>query len=124
MRSFASRSASVSARTTSSSAAWARRKGISWAIGVPFSMSIDATISLMNAIANERTKFLASVLQTTATSCFTVGTATPLAGYLYDIGNLRSTLDNWALAVGLACWLSAAAALHLVARYVLKRLRP
>jgi hypothetical protein len=54
----------------------------------------------MNAIANERTKFLASVLQTTATSCFTVGTATPLAGYLYDIRNLRSTLDNWPLPSG------------------------
>jgi hypothetical protein len=34
----------------------------------------------MSLIENERTKLLATALNTAATSCFTVGIATPLAG--------------------------------------------
>jgi hypothetical protein len=76
----------------------------------------------MNAVRSERTKLLANALNTSATSCFTVGIATPIAGYLYNIGSLRSTLTIWDLAIGLLGWLSAAVALHFVARHVLKGL--
>jgi hypothetical protein len=55
----------------------------------------------MNAVRSERTKLLANALNTSATSCFTVGIATPIAGYLYNIGSLRSTLTIWDLAIGL-----------------------
>jgi hypothetical protein len=33
-------------------------------------------------VANERTKLLANALDRASTSCFTVGIATPLAGWL------------------------------------------
>ena len=78
----------------------------------------------MSAVENERTKLLANALNTAATSCFTVGIATPLAGYLYNIGNLRSSLDLAELALGLAGWLSAAVLLHLLARRALRGLGP
>jgi hypothetical protein len=78
----------------------------------------------VNLIHNERLKLTAGALNTAATSCFTVGIATPLAGYLYNIGGLRSALGIAELAIGLAGWLLAALSLHLAARYVLKALRP
>ncbi len=46
----------------------------------------------MNQIQNEQTKLLASALNTAATSCFTVGIATPIAGYVYNLGNLQIIL--------------------------------
>ena len=76
----------------------------------------------MDAVRTERTKLLANALNTAATSCFTVGIATPIAGYLYNIGSLRLTLTIWDLAIGLLGWLLAAVALHFIARHVLKGL--
>ncbi|WP_279595355.1 hypothetical protein [Methylobacterium sp. J-090] len=40
----------------------------------------------MNLVFNEQIKLLAAALNTAATSCFTVGIATPVAGYIYNIG--------------------------------------
>jgi hypothetical protein len=40
----------------------------------------------VSLIHNERLKLTAGALNTAATPCFTVGIATPLAGYLYNIG--------------------------------------
>ncbi|WP_082494444.1 hypothetical protein [Methylobacterium sp. Leaf108] len=76
----------------------------------------------MNHIPNEQTKLLATALNTAATSCFTVGIATPIAGYVYNLGNLQTTLTPSILALGVLSWLSAAIVLHLIARHVLTRL--
>jgi uncharacterized membrane protein YhdT len=62
----------------------------------------------MSLIENERTKLLATALNTAATSCFTVGIATPLAGYLYNVSGFRSQVAPWELALGVGCWLIAA----------------
>jgi hypothetical protein len=76
----------------------------------------------MTAAEIEQTKLLANALNTMATSCFTVGIATPLAGYLYNISGLRSLLTFGALVVGVGIWFLAGVALHLAARQVLRRL--
>ena len=77
----------------------------------------------MSLIDNEQTKLLATALNTAATSCFTVGIATPIAGYLYNVGGLRATLPFSVLVGGLLAWSIAAFVLHLSARRVLRRLR-
>jgi hypothetical protein len=76
----------------------------------------------MSLARNQQTKLLAGALSTASGSCFTVGIATPLAGYLYNIGGLRGAIGAGTLALGLAVWFLAAAALHLAARRVLKGL--
>lgn len=78
----------------------------------------------MSLIVNEQLKLLANALNTAATSCFTVGIATPLAGYAYNVGNLQGTLRPDILLVGALFWLSAAVTLHLTARRVLRSLMP
>jgi hypothetical protein len=76
----------------------------------------------MSVIANERTKLLANALDRASTACFTVGVATPLAAWVYDINALRSTYDPLAMSVGLTGWILAAVLLHIGARVVLRRL--
>lgn len=78
----------------------------------------------MSLVFNEQTKLLATALNTAATSCFTVGIATPLAGYVYNISNLQTTLSVWTLLLGVGGWLLAATLLHLLARRVLMGLKP
>ena len=78
---------------------------------------------MSDVVHNERTKLLAAALNTACTSCVTVGIATPLAGYLYDVSSFRSTIGLTTLAVGLVGWLAAAVALHLTARKILGELR-
>lgn len=78
----------------------------------------------MSIVFNEQTKLLATALNTAATSCFTVGIATPIAGYLYNVGNLQGTLAPDLLGFGVLGWLFAAVTLHLLARRVLTRLKP
>lgn len=78
----------------------------------------------MSLVFNEQTKLLATALNTAATSCFTVGIATPVAGYIYNVSNLQATLSPWTLGLGVAGWLSAAIILHLLARRTLKGLEP
>jgi hypothetical protein len=70
----------------------------------------------------EQTKLLANALNTAAASCFTVGIATPVAGYLYNVGNLRTLIDPSTLALGAFAWFLGAVGLHLGARRVLKAL--
>ncbi len=70
----------------------------------------------------EQTKLLATALNTAATSCFTVGIATPVAGYLYNVGGLRSLIDPWTLILGACGWFLCALALHLSARRTLRGL--
>ncbi|MCJ2036663.1 hypothetical protein [Methylobacterium sp. J-068] len=76
----------------------------------------------MSVVFNEQTKLLATALNTAATSCFTVGIATPVAGYVYNVSNLQMTLSAWTLVLGVAGWLSAAIILHLLARRTLRGL--
>ena len=78
----------------------------------------------MSLVFNERTKLLASALNTAATSCFTVGIATPIAGYIYNVGNVQATLRPVILLLAAFGWLSAAVLLHLIARWVLGSLKP
>ena len=78
----------------------------------------------MSVIANERTKLLANALDRASTACFTVGVATPLAGWIYDFSGLRTSLAAVVLATGLFGWICAAVALHLAARRLLGSLRP
>lgn len=75
-------------------------------------------------VFNEQAKLLATALNTAATSCFTVGIATPIAGYLYNVSNLQGTLSLPVLVLGVVGWLSASVSLNLIARQILRRLLP
>ena len=74
-------------------------------------------------ITNERTRLLASALNTACTSCFTVGVATPIAGYVYNVSGFRSGIEIGAIVISLVIWLAAAASLHMIARTVIGGLR-
>lgn len=76
----------------------------------------------MSLIDNEQTKLLATALNTAATSCFTVGIATPIAGYLYNVGGLQAYLSPVRMIAGGIGWLVVAVGLHLLARRTLRRL--
>ena len=78
----------------------------------------------MNPVEVERTKLLANAFDRASTACFTVGIATPLAGYVYNVSGFRGTIGPWELLGGLAGWFLGAVALHLIGRQVLKRLQP
>jgi hypothetical protein len=45
----------------------------------------------MSVIDNERTNLLANALDRASTACFTVGVATPMAGYLYGVISFAAT---------------------------------
>ena len=77
----------------------------------------------MTQVHNERTKLLANALDRASTTCFTVGVATPLAGYLYDIAGFRSVISTLELALGFGGWLLAALVLHLLGRRVLRGIK-
>lgn len=78
----------------------------------------------MDPVEVERTKLLANALNTACTSCFTVGILTPMAGYIYNVGGLRASMEPSYLVGGIVGWLFAAILLHWSARYVLGALRP
>ena len=78
----------------------------------------------MSLIDNERTKLLANAFDRASTPCFTVGIATPLAGYLYNVGNFRAGGQR-TLLVWWPCRLALAALIrHFLARQALKGLKP
>ena len=70
----------------------------------------------------ERTKLLANALDRVSTACVTVGIATPIAGYVYNVSNVRALVSLLDLLTGIAVWFLAAVVLHLGARRVLKGL--
>lgn len=74
-------------------------------------------------VANERLKLLANNLDRASTACFTIGVATPLAGWFYGVSGLDK-MSVWWLLLGFAGWLVAGAALHWQARRVLRGLLP
>lgn len=69
----------------------------------------------------EQTKLLANALDRASTACFTVGIATPLAGYAYSLA-VFSTLSTSRMMITLAAWFLGAIALHYRARRILRRL--
>ena len=73
----------------------------------------------MNLIETERTKLLAAALNTACTSCVTVGIATPVAGYVYNVSGFRAVIALPSLAFGILGWGAAMLSLHLLARRVL-----
>ena len=70
----------------------------------------------------EQTKLLANAMDRASTACFTVGIATPIAGYVYNVAGFGTSIDPWRFLAGLASWIVGAIALHYVARQVLKGL--
>jgi hypothetical protein len=75
----------------------------------------------MTMIQNEQTKLLVNALDRASTACVTVGVLAPVAAILY--GASGTSFGFWAFALGGVIWLSAALALHLVARMVLEGLK-
>ncbi|TCV66357.1 hypothetical protein EDE05_12131 [Neorhizobium sp. R1-B] len=69
----------------------------------------------------EQTKLLANALDRASTACFTVGIATPLAGYVYNLAAFN-TISGARMVVSLAGWLLSAILLHYLARRALRRL--
>mgnify|MGYP000848162164 CR=1 FL=1 len=77
----------------------------------------------MSAIENERTKLTAAALNTAATSSFTVGVLAPVAAAFYNLGGAVH-VPVLVLMLGAFLWFTAAAALHMAARFVLGGLKP
>ncbi len=77
----------------------------------------------MSLIHNEQTKLFANALDRASTACLTVGVATPLIAFIYNIGQLRENVPVWWIVAGTFIWFSTAIALHLLARRVLKGLK-
>ena len=78
----------------------------------------------MSLVENERIKLLANAFDRASTACVTVGIATPLAGYIYNVSGFRETISYATMALSLAGWLVGAISLHLFASRILKRLQP
>jgi hypothetical protein len=74
-------------------------------------------------IANERAKLTANALDRASTACVTVGVLGPIVATLYGVGTTAAGAHGILLAVGSVVWLSAAGALHWMARRALGRLR-
>ena len=70
-----------------------------------------------SAIENERIKLTANAFDRLSTALATVGAIAPLATLIYGNGPLMLSAQFSIVAV--VCWLMAASALHLIARYLL-----
>lgn len=77
----------------------------------------------MSLVYNERQKLLANAFDRASTACFTVGIATPLAGYLYNIGGFGNSAHIVQLLPIAAGWTFAAVMLHIWARRALGGLK-
>lgn len=76
----------------------------------------------MSLIHNEKTKLLATALNTAAGSSFTVGVLAPMAASFYNFnGSAGAPLAT--IVLGTFLWLASAVALHISARYVLGGLK-
>lgn len=76
----------------------------------------------MTSSRTEQTKLLANALDRASTACFTVGIATPVAGYVYTVSNFRALASATELALGVLVWFLGCVGLHLAARRVLRGL--
>lgn len=79
----------------------------------------------MNAIWNERTKILATWLNTVAAHCWSIGAVAPLVAVTYGATSaLPNTPEgNETLVIGLALWIAVGLSLHVAAHIVLGELR-
>lgn len=68
----------------------------------------------------EQTKLLANAVDRTSTTCVTVGIATPIAAYVYNVSNFRTFIELWVVLLGAAGWLVVAVILHFIARRILR----
>jgi hypothetical protein len=76
----------------------------------------------MHAIHNARIQLLATLLNTMAGTCFTVGIAAPIAAvFFYSAAPAGLRLVS--IVLGIVFWLAAAVMLHLAGRMVLGGLR-
>lgn len=75
----------------------------------------------MSLIHNERTKLLATAINSAAVSSFTVGVLAPIAAAFYQVGN--TSVPTGITILGTGIWIFAALAIHLAARVVLAGLR-
>lgn len=73
-------------------------------------------------VRNEQTKLLANALNTAATSSFTVGVLAPIAAAIYT--STGAAIPLRVILFAAAIWFSVAVTLHLLARRVLRSLRP
>ncbi|MGC1861896.1 MAG: hypothetical protein WA733_12430 [Methylocystis sp.] len=76
----------------------------------------------MSLIHNERTKLLATALNTAAGSSFAVGVLAPIAAAFYNVSG-TSGVALWTIIIGVVIWFFTAAALHLAARHILGGLK-
>jgi hypothetical protein len=76
----------------------------------------------MTPSRNEKVKLLAGSLDRASTACFTVGIATPLAGFVYDFADFGTAIAPWRLILGIAAWLAGAFVPHYQAGQVLEGL--
>jgi hypothetical protein len=71
----------------------------------------------------EKIKLLAATLDRASTACFTVGIATPTAGFLYNVSNFGNSIGGLRLMLSVTAWFFGAIMLHFLARQVLKGLK-
>jgi predicted branched-subunit amino acid permease len=83
--------------------------------------STAAGDSQLSLIENERTKLLANALDRASTASLTVGVFAPVAAIVY--GASGTVMASVAFVLGASSWLSAAAALHWLARRTLGGLK-
>jgi hypothetical protein len=75
----------------------------------------------LNPAEFEQTKLLANALDRASTACFTVGIATPLTGYIYNLA-VFNAVPGSRMIVSLIGWLMGAVLLRYQARRELRRL--
>lgn len=76
----------------------------------------------MSLVHNERTKLLATALNTAAGSSFAVGVLAPTAAAFYNVSGTNG-VPLTTIVVGVVIWFFAAAVLHFGARHVLGGLK-
>ena len=76
----------------------------------------------MDGVRSEQTRLLANAIDRASTACVTIGIATPIAGFVYNVSGFRSIISGAELSIGLLGWLVAAILLHLTARWILRDL--
>lgn len=75
----------------------------------------------MSLVHNERTKYLATLVNTVAAATIAAGVIAPLVAFTFGVPGPFS--GGFAIAVSVV-WLSTGAALHYAVRIILGRLRP
>jgi hypothetical protein len=58
----------------------------------------------MSFVENEQIKLLANAFDRASTACVTVGIATPLAGFVYNVSDFRNTITYSTMALALGGW--------------------